>query len=68
MTLRELTVEHVVPISHSAVHVTTVELWNVRVLDAESGELLRESRAQSNRVRYQLKRTSDGWLVVSRTI
>lgn len=68
VTLRDLTVERLTLISHSTAQVTTVETWDVRLFAGGSGEPLEEELGQRNRVRYQLKRTPDGWLVVSRTI
>lgn len=67
-TFRDLTLEDVVIYQHSNAYVTTVERWDVRIYAAGSERLISEQLDQVNRVKYQLKRTDDGWRVLYRTL
>lgn len=68
VTFHDLTIEQLRFVSQSTAYVATVETWDVRLVASGSHESLRESLGERNRVKYQLKRTGSGWLVVSRTI
>lgn len=66
--LRSVTVEELNVWSHSNAYVTTVEVWDLQVYSTGARQLLSEELGQQNRVKYQLKRDGDGWLVLYRTI
>jgi hypothetical protein len=61
-----LTIEEVKVFNYANAYVTTVELWDVRSLATGSREVLAEDLAQSNRVKYQLKREGTSWRVLFR--
>jgi hypothetical protein len=65
-TFKDLTVERLDVYQHSNAYVTTLEHWDLRKVVAGSGRLLGEYPDQTYRVRYQLKRTDDGWKVLYR--
>lgn len=69
-TFRELTVEEVNDWNWANAFVTTVEVWDLRVYASgfEDGEPISEELGERQRVRYQLKREGDRWLVLFRTI
>lgn len=66
--LVSLEVEEVVTWSVVNAFVTTVEVWNVRVVAAGSDRVVREELGQSNRVKYQLKREEGRWRVFGREL
>ncbi len=51
---------------HSNAVVNTTEIWDVRVLASGSETVLSEGLDQRDQVRYQLKRTDEGWRVIYR--
>lgn len=67
-TLRSITIEDLNIWSNSNAYVTTLELWDVRRLAAGTDQVLTEVQDQPNRVKYQMKRNTDGWRVLYRTI
>lgn len=67
-TLQSFTVEDVEIWNYSNAFVTTLEVWDVEVLASGSDQVLSQSLGQRNRVKYQLKRRDDGWLVLHRQI
>ncbi len=64
----ELTVEKVDVWGYANAFVNTVEVWNIRSYATGSHGLVGEDLGKSNRVKYQLKREGDQWLVLYRTI
>lgn len=66
--LVSLEVEDVVTWSAVNAFVTTVEVWDLRVLAAGSDSVIRETEGQSNRVKYQLKREDGRWRVFGRQL
>jgi len=49
-------------------YVTTVEVWDIKVLAAGSDTVLRQQLDQSNRVKYQLQRDGDRWRIFWRQL
>jgi hypothetical protein len=47
---------------------TAVEVWDLRVYAAGTDVLLSETLDQRNRVKYQLQREGDRWLVLFREL
>jgi hypothetical protein len=66
--LVSLEVEDVVTWSAVNAFVTTVEVWDLRVLASGSDSVIRETEGQANRVKYQLKRQDDRWRVFGRQL
>lgn len=66
--LESLEVEDVVTWSAVNAFVTTVEVWDLRVLAAGSDSVVRETEDQANRVKYQLKREDGRWRVFGRQL
>jgi len=67
-SLDSLEVEDVRIWSRVNAYVTTVEVWDIRVLAAGSDSVVRQQLDQSNRVKYQLKRDGDHWRVFWRQL
>lgn len=67
-TFRQLTIEDINIWNRANAYVTTVEVWDLRVLATGTDQVLSEEIAQSNRVKYQLKRGEDRWRILFRTI
>ncbi len=65
---KDLAIEDINVWSYSNAYVTTVETWDLRVYSTGSEQLLSQERSQRTRVKYQLKRSDEGWLVLFRTI
>ncbi|MEL7060689.1 MAG: hypothetical protein AAGN46_11745 [Acidobacteriota bacterium] len=61
-------VESVSTWNYSNALVTTVEEWNVRSYPLGADEPLNEALGQRSRVKYQLKRKDDGWVVLFREL
>jgi hypothetical protein len=66
--LRSVVVEEVEIWRHSNAYVTTLEVWDLRLYAGDPRVLLTETRAQSNRVKYQLERDAGRWIVLYRQI
>lgn len=66
--LQSVDVEDVTVWSAVNAFVTTVEVWDVRVLATGSDSVLREEPNQPNRVKYQLKREDGRWRVFGRQL
>lgn len=66
--LVQLTVEDFTIWNHSNAFVSTFEVWNIRSYTLGTEILLQESLGQKNRVKYQLKRKDDGWVVLYREL
>jgi hypothetical protein len=64
--LLELTLEDFNMPQWANVYVTTVEYWDVTAYAAGSEHVLGRDERQFSRVRYQLKRTGDHWMVLAR--
>jgi hypothetical protein len=67
-TFRQLTIEDVNVFNFANAYVTTLEVWDVRVLATGSDTVLAEEIGQRNRVQYQLKRERGSWRVLFRSI
>jgi hypothetical protein len=67
-TLQSFTLENVEIWNYANAFVTTLEVWDVRVLASGTDQVLSESLGQRNRVKYQLKRRDEGWQVLHRSI
>lgn len=66
--LDSLEVEDVRTWSKVNAYVTTVEVWDIKVLAAGSDTVVRQELGQSNRVKYQLQRDGDRWRVFWRQL
>ena len=67
-TLQSITIEDVNVWSNSNAFVSTLEVWDVRRLAAGTEQVLTVIENQRNRVKYQMKRDTEGWRVLYRTI
>lgn len=67
-TFVDLTLEKVNVWGYANAFVDTVEVWDLRSYSSGSHQLLSESLAQSNRVKYQFKREDGRWRVLFRTL
>lgn len=66
--LESVEVEDVTVWSAVNAFVTTVEVWDVRVLATGTETVVREEENQPNRVKYQLKREDGAWRVFGRQL
>ena len=48
--------------------VTSLETWDLRVYAAGTDKVLSEALGQRNRVKYQMKRRDDGWVILYRVL
>jgi len=67
-TPKSLVVESVETWGYANAFATTVEVWDLRVYAAGTDVLLSETLDQRNRVKYQLQRQDDTWLVLFREL
>lgn len=67
-TLDSLQIEDVRTWGRVNAYVTTVEVWDLRVLAAGSDSVVRQQLGQSNRVKYQLQRDDGRWRVFWRQL
>ena len=65
---KEVTVEDVSVWNYSNAFVTTLEVWDVRSFTLGTHLLLHEGLGQRNRVKYQVKRKDDGWVILYREL
>ncbi len=65
---KEVTVEDVSVWNYSNAFVTTLEVWDVRSYTVGSRMLVQESIGQRSRVKYQLKRKDDSWVILYREL
>ncbi len=65
---KEVTVEDISVWNYSNAFVTTFEVWDVRSYTLGTHLLLNESLGQRNRVKYQMKRKGDGWVILYREL
>ena len=63
-----VTVESVTVWNYSNAYATTVEVWDVSAYTLGSRQLVTQSLDQRSRVKYQLKRKDDGWIVLYREL
>lgn len=66
--LVQLTVEDISVWNYSNAFVSTFEVWDIRSYTIGTDILLQESLGQRNRVKYQLKRKDQGWVVLYREL
>jgi len=66
--LQSLTIEDLEPAGQTTVVANTLEVWDLEVVGAESGNQLSEATGQENRLTYSLVREHGRWLVLSRTL
>ncbi len=64
-TFHGLTIEDVTSWGHANAYVTTLESWTVKLYSG-GGQHELSSEERQDRVRYQLKRGENGWLVLYR--
>jgi hypothetical protein len=67
-SLRSFTIEDLQVWNVTNAYVTTVEIWDLHVFAMGTDTELSKELEQSNRVKYQLKRENDRWIVLYRTI
>ncbi|MEE8277393.1 MAG: hypothetical protein V3R89_01555 [Thermoanaerobaculia bacterium] len=68
-TFRQLTIEDVNVWNYANAYVTTLEIWDLKVLASGTDTVLSEENGQSSRVQYQLKRDKGRrWRVLFRSI
>ncbi|MCG8460955.1 MAG: ARC6/PARC6 family protein, partial [Holophagales bacterium] len=67
-TFLEVTVEDVSVWNYSNAFASTLEVWDVRAYTTGSRMLVNESVGQRSRVKYQLKRKDDSWVVLFREL
>ena len=67
-SFQQLTIEDINVWNYANAYVTTLEVWDVRVLASGTGTVLAQEIAQSRRVKYQLKRGQGRWRVLYRAI
>jgi hypothetical protein len=65
-TLESFTVEDINVWNYSNAFVTTIEVWDLKVLASGTDQVLSEVEDQRSRVKYQLKRRDEGWQILSR--
>ena len=65
---KEVTVEDVSVWNYSNAFVTTFEVWDVRSFTLGTHLPINESLGQRNRVKYQMKRKGDGWVILYREL
>lgn len=65
---KEVTVEDVSVWNYANAFVTTLEVWDVRSFTVGSHVLVQESLEQRSRVKYQMKRKDDTWVVLYREL
>lgn len=66
-TFRDLQVEQITVWSYSNAFATTLEEWDLRVLAAGSRTELSRVNGQKTRVKYQLQRRDDRWMILYRS-
>jgi hypothetical protein len=64
--LESFTVEQIEVWNYSNAFVTTIEVWDLKVLASGTETVLSEVDDQRSRVKYQLKRRDEGWQILSR--
>ena len=65
---KEVTVEDISVWNYSNAFVTTLEVWDVRSYTLGTRLKVNESLDQRNRVKYQVKRKDDGWVILYREL
>ncbi len=63
-----MTVESISPLGRTTVLVTTLEVWDLKVIARGSGAQLGEEIGQTSRVKYQLTRRGGRWQVFFREL
>lgn len=67
-TLDSFEVVSISPWNYSNAFVTTLEVWDVSAYTVGSHRLVTQVLDQKSRVKYQLKRQDDGWVVLFREL
>ena len=67
-TFKTLVVEDISTWNYSNAFVTTFEVWDLKSYSLGDRVLMSESLDQGNRVKYQLKRRDDTWVVLYREL
>ncbi len=67
-TLKSLAVESIEPAGVMTAVVSTLEVWDLRVVAVGSEQTVSESLAQENHLTYNLVEEHGKWLVLSRTL
>lgn len=67
-TFHEVTIESLDVWNYANAYVTTVEVWDLHLYATGAEEPYRTIDGQRDRVKYQLKREGDSWLVLYRAV
>lgn len=67
-TLQGFEIEDITLWNYANAFVTTIETWDIKVLASGSDFVTSQVEGQRSRVKYQLKRRDDGWIVLYRVI
>ncbi len=67
-TFHSLTIEKVTPWGYSNAYVTTLEVWDLRLFASHGENPVVETLEQRSRVKYQLRREEDHWIVFYREL
>ncbi len=67
-TLQGFEIEDITLWNYANAFVTTLETWDIKVLASGSDFVTSEVEGQRSRVKYQVKRREDGWIVLYRVI
>ena len=65
---QSLEVVSISPWNYSNAFVTTIEIWDVSAYTVGSRRLVNQAIGQKSRVKYQLKRRDDSWVVLYREL
>ena len=67
-TFHEVTIESLDVWNYANAYVTTVEVWDLDLYATGAEEPYRSLSGQRDRVKYQLKREGDSWLILYRAV
>jgi hypothetical protein len=67
-TFRSLTIEKVTAWGYSNAYATTLEVWDLRLYASHGENPVVETLEQRSRVKYQLRREDDHWIVLYREL
>ena len=67
-TFRSLTIEQVTAWGYSNAYATTLEVWDLRLYASHGENPVVETLEQRSRVKYQLRRVDDHWIVFYREL
>lgn len=67
-TLESFEIEDINQWNYSNAFVTTLEVWDLKVMVSGSDQVTSQRQGQRNRVKYQLKRRGDKWQILWRSV